>query len=176
MKGTLYVIIVAVALALAAGLSFVSERLGYKVGFQAGVDSVPAVEPIRDTIFKCDTIRPKPEIKWRTVTHYEVLPVGDTIRVRDTLWMPVPRESVTYADSTYRAIVSGVRPSLDTIEIYQHTIEITKYVTSQAPRKRWGIGPYVGVGIGRDFGAADPYSLKPNYSFGVSLHYDLLQF
>lgn len=54
------------------------------------------------------------------------VPVKDTVRLRDTLWMRLPRESRQYGDSTYRAQVSGFMPSLDWIEVFP----VTKYVTT----------------------------------------------
>lgn len=42
----------------------------------------------------------------------------------------LPREAKVYQDSTYRAVVSGYRPSLDTISIYQRTVFVDDFVSS----------------------------------------------
>lgn len=59
--------------------------------------------------------------------------------------IPVPVEVKTYADSTYRAQVSGYRPSLDWIEVYQKTTTITQYIDHPAPR--WSFGVTAGLGV-----------------------------
>ena len=74
-------------------------------------------------------------------------------------------EALEYRDSTYRAIVSGYRPSLDEIEIYhrERTVTVTQRVEVPV-RQRWGLGltagygatavggsvqlaPYIGIGV-----------------------------
>ena len=74
---------------------------------------------------------------------------ADTLEIHDTTTQLVflPREYMVYKDSTYRAVVSGVQPRLDSLEIYQKntTQTVTKYV--QIPdKKRWGLGINVGAG------------------------------
>lgn len=83
---------------------------------------------------------------------------GETIRIGDTI---VNREQAVYKDSFYRAVVSGYKPRLDSMEVYPRTVtrEITNdvYHTIVPKKKRWGIGlqagygypsgVYVGVGV-----------------------------
>lgn len=59
--------------------------------------------------------------------------------------VPVPIEVKTYSDSTYQAQVSGFRPSLDWIEVYQLTQTVTKYIDRPAPR--WSFGVTAGPSI-----------------------------
>ena len=73
----------------------------------------------------------------------------------------LPREYLVYKDTSYRAVVSGVQPRLDSIEVYSKTITETITKTIQVPdKKRWGFGvnvsagydgkkvrPFVGVGV-----------------------------
>ena len=72
-----------------------------------------------DTLVRVDTLHhPYPvPVEVRVVDSILVpVPVpGDT----DTLYVPVPREQKVYQDpdSTYRAVVSGYLPSLDTIDV-----------------------------------------------------------
>lgn len=93
---------------------------------------------------------------------------ADTIIAHDTTEKLVflPREYMVYKDSTYRAVVSGVQPRLDSLEIYRPTITntITKTVV-QKKKTRWGIGPQVGLGYnGKD---VLPY-------VGVGVQYNLI--
>ena len=66
-----------------------------------------------DTLLVFDTItRVKPVyIASTPIVRY------DTLRVHDTIAVPVPIERRVYADSNYRAVVSGWHPSLDSISV-----------------------------------------------------------
>lgn len=79
----------------------------------------------------------------------------DTLEIHDTTTQLVylPREYMVYRDSTYRAVVSGVDPRLDTIEVYQKTKTntITKYVTKPAPLLKG----YGGMGAAKEIGGND---------------------
>lgn len=88
---------------------------------------------------------------------------ADTIIAHDTTEKLVflPREYMVYKDSTYRAVVSGVQPRLDSLEIYRPTITntITKTVV-QKKKTRWGIGLQAGYGF-------DGKKLRPYVGAGV---------
>ena len=110
-----------------------------------------------DTIVLRDTIRipaPRPSSSTTRGTimlalQDALISTPDTLRSRDTSYVQLPREVKTYGDSSYRAVVSGFRPSLDEIEIYQRTNVITK--TRVVRSSSWvTIGPSVGVGIATD--------------------------
>lgn len=93
---------------------------------------------------------------------------ADTIIAHDTTEKLVflPREYMVYKDSTYRAVVSGVQPRLDSLEIYRPTITntITKTVV-QKRKTRWGLGLQAGYGYnGKDF---KPY-------IGVGVQYNVI--
>ena len=111
----------------------------------------------RDTIVLRDTIRIPAPRPISVVTRGTILlalqdaliSTPDTLRSRDTIYVQLPREVKTYGDSSYRAVVSGFRPSLDEIENYQRTNVITK--TRVVRSSSWvTIGPSVGVGIATD--------------------------
>ena len=110
-----------------------------------------------DTIVLRDTIRipaPRPSSSTTQGTimlalQDALIATPDTLHSRDTIYVQLPREVKTYGDSSYRAVVSGFRPSLDEIEIYQRTNVITK--TRVVRSSSWvTIGPSVGVGIATD--------------------------
>lgn len=79
----------------------------------------------------------------------------DTTLIHDTTTQLVflPREYLVYKDSSYRAVVSGVQPRLDSMEVYQKTITqtITKYVSKPAPILK-GFG---GFGASKEIGGND---------------------
>ena len=92
----------------------------------------------------------------------------DTVAVSDTVKELVflPREYLVYKDSSYRAVVSGVDPRLDSIEIYQkvRTEYITKAIIKREPT-RWGVGAHIGVGLVKD--KVQPY-------IGVGVQYNII--
>ena len=133
-------------------------------GYSRGKAAIPPPEIVRDTVTFRDTIafaEPYP------VYHY----ITDTLEVevvtvqRDTVVAMLPREEVTYQDSSYTAIVSGIRPKLDYLAIYPEVKYITEVQRVEVPKaNRWGLGlqagwggvladgklatgPYIGVGI-----------------------------
>ena len=139
--------------------------LGACFGFWLrGLRPAKPVEPVvqTDTLYLRDTIRidrpvPKP---------YPVYLPSDTVRLvttqHDTVEVLVPMEQKHYSDSLYDAYVSGYKPNLDSLRIYQTTKIVTITETIKVPeKKRWGLGfqvggtylpkvgptPYVGVGI-----------------------------
>lgn len=124
---------------------------------------VPVPVSVRDTLLRVDTV------------HYAV-PAGregdGSVLVRDTLLrvdtvekavvLPVTRK--TYRDSSYMAVVSGYRPSLDYIETYGTTAVRTE--------TKW-LRPRVSLGIGGGC-YATPKGLLPG--IGVTLQFNVLDF
>lgn len=122
------------------------REIGWKAGYSEGFDAGYATPHPSDTLVVRDTLlvdHPVEVVKWRD--RVELLPVRDTIRIADSVFVEVPIEAKVYADSSYRAQVSGWRPSLDWIEVYQKTTTVTNYIEKPAPR--WSIGLSVGPGI-----------------------------
>lgn len=116
------------------------------------------------TITKIDTVTIiKPVVQYRYITQL----ITDTLYNRDSIKVPVriPIETKIYQDSTYRAVVSGYRASLDTIQVYPiHTYTtITNMITKQ---KRFNIGVQAGVGYG-------VFNKKPDIYVGFGVSYRL---
>lgn len=84
----------------------------------------------------------------------------------DSVTVTVPIETKIYTDSsTYRAVISGFRASLDTIDIYNRTVERTVSVTPTKRPRRWGLS--VGVGA-----VATPSGrIEPGVFAGVSYQF-----
>jgi len=103
-----------------------------------------------DTLFIHDTIIvEKPVIQKVAVidTLRLSVPVTDTLMLHDTVLVHLPIEQRQYGDSRYTAWVSGYRPALDSIQIYQTTRYITKEIKVTPKPKRWGIGLQAGYGV-----------------------------
>ena len=103
----------------------------------------------KDTVYKTETDT-FTFIKPVYITRTEV--VTDSIHIHDTIKdieVVVPREQLTYSAEEYHAVVSGYRPSLDTIQVYQKTVtEIVTREVVKTKNRRWGVG--LGVGAGYD--------------------------
>lgn len=117
-----------------------------------------------DTVFFRDTIRdtlllPQKIYLTKIDTVYMRLP-HDTVKVP----VLVPIERKEYETEDYRAVVSGFRPNLDSMEIFPRTKVITRNVETATTAKRRWIRFGIGVGVGYD-----PFkrSLHPTIQAGV---------
>lgn len=150
--------LVIVVLSLLLGLSVTFQYLYHfnqnSTGNRLKTDTV--------TITKIDTVTvTKPVIQYKYITQV----ITDTLYNTDSVLVPVriPIESKTYQDSTYRAIVSGYKASLDTIQVYP----IHTYTTiTNTKQKRFNIGIQAGVGYGI-------CTKKPDVYVGLGVSYRL---
>lgn len=92
-------------------------------------------------------------------------PTGTSLPSTDSVEVELPITQKVYGDSTYRAWVSGYRPSLDSIEVYRKTITIEKNILLPSA-KRWSIGVTGGYGYGLLHG-------RPDVFVGVGVSYRL---
>ena len=133
-----------------------------------------SIEHKADTVRIRDTIHiPRPVyITSKIIDTMTVLvQATDTLWLHDTLYVNLPREQRTYSDSTYTAWISGYRPQLDSIHIYQRTEYITKEIKTVTKPKRWGIGLQAGYGV-----TISNNQIKPAPYIGVGLSYSLISF
>lgn len=122
------------------------RRIGREVGYSEGYEAGWGAPHPADTATRTDTVyidRPVEVVRWRDRVEY--LAVTDTIRIADSVFVEVPIEVRQYADSTYRAQVSGWHPRLDWIEVYSRTQTITSTIVKEAPR--WSLGVTAGPGL-----------------------------
>ena len=125
-----------------------------------------------DTLFVYDTIFvEKPVIKKVEIidTLRLSVPITDTLMLHDTVFVHLPIEQRQYSDPRYTAWVSGYRPQLDSIQIYQTTEYITKEIKTVTKPKRWGIGLQAGYGVSLHNG-----QLFPAPDLGVGLSYSII--
>ena len=120
-------------------------------GRQAGRNAaIPAAAVRVDTLTIRDTIRivsPVETVKYKDRT--VLVPVTDTVRRTDTLYMPLDIERKTYQSDDYRAVVSGWSPRLEEIAVYPKTQVVTVTGQPSAPSRgsRIGFGVAVGPGV-----------------------------
>ena len=130
-----------------------------------------SIEHKADTVRIRDTIHiPRPVyITSKIIDTMTVLvQATDTLWLHDTLYINLPREQRTYTDTTYTAWISGYRPQLDSIQIYQRTEYITKEIKTVTKPKRWGIGLQAGYGVSLHKGQVFPAPY-----IGVGLSYSI---
>lgn len=159
---------------LAFGLMLVALLIGGVGGYFLRKGREPVVK--RDTVVNIvtyhDTVTVIHPVEIaKTIVRKERVVVTDTIVRNDTTYIELPVERKVYADSNYRAVVSGIRPSLDEISVFPETkvvtqtitvAEVTKpkrfslgvqggwYVIYDAAHKQVATGP--GAGAGLSFG------------------------
>lgn len=104
---------------------------------------------VRDTVTLYDTAWfPEPVYLTERVVDTMYVPVTETEYLHDTAYIAIPRVQRVYADSLYRAWVSGYDPKLDSLAIYQQTHYIT--TTIRPPEKKWHVGISAGYGASKD--------------------------
>lgn len=155
-------------------ISLASCILGYIAGRCTAhfTHDHPEISVKTDSLIFRDTVREIfPMVVDVTIAEDDIeVPVSDIVIHSDSL-VVLPMEVKTYEGEGYRAIVSGYRPSLDSIYIYPETRLINTTQTISVPsRKRWGIGVQAGYGAhvhgGRIYAA--PY-------VGVGISYNLIR-
>lgn len=141
------------------------------VAFLLGRRSVkPEIVEIHrtDTVVVRDTVRETvlvPKVRYLTRVDTVLLPVpGDTVEV--PVLVPISRK--VYEGEDYRAVVSGFRASLDTLDIFRKTQTVTNTVVQRVEvpgkPKRWGIGVSAGY-------ALTPQGMKPYIGAGVQYNF-----
>ena len=120
-----------------------------------------------DTLVVRDTIMQyKPIFVDKIKVDSVLIPVKDTIVIRDSVYIYMDREKITWRDSLCEVYASGIMPQVDSV---RHFTE-DKYITiqKQVPVKvksHWGLGINAGYGVGK--GGMTPY-------VGVGISYNLL--
>lgn len=125
-------------------------------------EKIPQTDTI--TITQIDTItiiKPQPVIQYRDRIVRDTLYSIDSIPVL----VDLPIETKVYADSSYRAVVSGYRASLDTISIFnKNQIQYINKITYKT--KRINFSPSIGFGYGMFNRKFDTYvGFSIGYSF-----------
>ena len=120
-----------------------------------------------DTLVIHDTIKvTEPVSVTKTVVDSVLVPVTDTIRLRDTLYVFMEREQVRWEDSLAVVYASGIDPQVDSvIHFTRDQIIIKEIPVIKVKKSRWGIGVQAGATAGKD--GVTPY-------VGVGVSYNIL--
>lgn len=95
------------------------------------------------------------------VRHDTIQPV--VIMKEDSAQVVIPITQKIYEDSTYRAYVSGYRPSLDSIHIFKYTEQVYIRAPTQNKIQRFSVGLQAGYGY-------TPKGFQPYVGVGVSIN------
>lgn len=145
----------------------VAILIGFLVGRRCGRND--PVEPQNskvDTLVIRDTIKVTEAVSVvKRLVDSIPYPVTDTIRMRDTLFVILAREQVTWEDSLARVYASGIDPKVDSVIHYtQEKIIYKEIPVIKVEKTRWGIGIQAGVG-------ADKNGLSPYVGLGVTYNF-----
>lgn len=128
----------------------VVSTFSYRAGYRC---AETAAEPKHDTVWMTKKIHvPSPAPIAERILDTRLLFVSVPILADssggtpDSTIIAFPVEQKEYADSNYHAWVSGYRPQLDSITLFQKTQIITTTVTQKAPR--FGLGISAGIAAG----------------------------
>lgn len=146
--------------------------LSYVKGRNDGFNLAVGVETEKtDTLYLRDTIvQYEPILEERVVLKKVPVPVTDTLRIHDTLYVYLDREQVVWQDSLSRVYASGILPQIDSVQHYITERIVTNEVTIQVKKPcRWGVGVHAGYGAGLSNGKVivSPY-------IGVGISYNII--
>ena len=150
-------------------LSIVAALLiGLLIGMQHPLKK--PIEPIKikvDTLFIYDTITLSEPVYVEKVKLDSVLiPVVDTLRIQDTMYVYLEREQIQWHDSLCRVYASGVMPQVDSVQHFVCDKIVT--IETKVPVKvktHWGLGVNAGYGVGL---SGKQVYLTPYVGVGIS--------
>lgn len=127
------------------------------------------VEPLEtkvDTLIVRDTIMQyKPIFTDKIKVDSVLIPVKDTIVIRDSVYIYMDRDKITWRDSLCEVYASGIMPQVDSVRHFREY----QYVTIETAipvkdKSHWGLGINAGYGVGQ--GGLTPY-------IGIGVSYNI---
>lgn len=139
----------------------------FLLGCFVGRRSTPkdALSTQMDTLVVHDTVVHESPVEIRRIktTDTLIVPIIDTLRVRDTVYLVLNRQIKEYRDSLYYARVSGYDPCLDYIEVYPKSTTISKIETVIIEPSTIRCG----LDVGLDYGGMGNRFIMPNIGAGI---------
>lgn len=142
--------------------------MGQKTGRNAQICNFPAKT---DTLIVRDTIMTeKPVYLTKRTIDTLLVPyhLRDTTKMveRDTVYIPLPREQVTWQDEWAKVYASGIYPQIDSV---QHFITEKTIVRNVVKKTKWSIGVQAGYGF-----ALQDKAIRQTPYIGLGVQYNLL--
>lgn len=144
-----------------------SLLISYFIGRRDGLNSAVETETEKvDTLYLRDTIvQYEPILEERVVLKKVLVPVTDTLRIHDTLYVYLEREQVVWQDSLSKVYASGIMPQVDSVHHFIRERIVTRELTKVVKKPcRWGVGVHAGYGIM----IGDEFRTAPYVGIGVS--------
>ena len=120
-----------------------------------------------DTLVVRDTIMQyKPIFVDKIKVDSVLIPIKDTIVIRDSVYIYMDREKITWRDSLCEVYASGIMPQVDSVRHFREYQCVT--IETAIPIKEkshWGLGVNAGYGVGQ--GGLTPY-------IGIGVSYNIL--
>lgn len=122
------------------------REIGYKVGYKEGYEVGYESPHPSDTLIVRDTLLiDHPIVVEKEKIRTEYISLKDTIRITDSLYIPIPIEAKIYKGEDYEAQVSGYRPELDWVKVFPQTTTITQYIERKT--SHFGFSVTAGPGV-----------------------------
>ena len=120
-----------------------------------------------DTLIVRDTIMQyKPIFTDKIKVDSVLIPVKDTIVIRDSVYIYMDREKITWRDSLCEVYASGIMPQVDSVKHFREYQYVTIETALPVKEKsHWGLGINAGYGVGQ--GGLTPY-------IGIGVSYNIL--
>ena len=120
-----------------------------------------------DTLIVRDTImQHKPIFVDKIKVDSVLIPVKDTIVIRDSVYIYMDREKITWRDSLCEVYASGIMTQVDSVKYFREYQYVTKETAIPVKEKsHWGLGINAGYGVGQ--GGVTPY-------IGIGVSYNIL--
>ena len=153
---------------IASAVTIIALALSFVAGQRDALNRLVLPQEERvDTLVIYDTIVSEmPVFKEKKVIEKVLVPVRDTIRVKDTLFVYAEREQIHWKDSLSDVYASGIGVNVDSVRHYIPVQVITKekdVVVKMKPK--WSIGVHAGYGA---FAKNGQISAAPYVGIGVS--------
>ena len=132
-------------------------------------DTVAKVLPVHDTSYVVRHVKVKVESGQSNLSGLSNLSGQSGLRDSEKDSVTLAVEQKVYRDSDYVAWVSGVMPSLDSLNIFRRTetVTITETITKREKASRWSVGLQGGYGYGIKSKQFEPF-------VGVGVSYRIL--
>lgn len=140
----------------------VSAIFGYWLGYRRYTPEVVTSEIVRVDTLVVERVKEREVVREVLRVDTIIFPVENV--VRDTIVLTLPIERKVYADSLYRAVVSGYKASLDSMTIFPRTRYVERVTRSPPKPFNFCVGLQAGYGI-------TPKGAQPYAGLGFSFGY-----
>lgn len=119
-----------------------------------------------DTLIVRDTIMQyKPIFTDKIKVDSVLIPVKDTIVIRDSVYIYMDREKITWRDSLCEVYASGIMPQVDSVRHFrEYQYVMIETAIPVKDKSNWGLGINAGYGVGQ--GGLTPY-------IGIGVSYNI---